>query len=365
MKFAKAAVFKGVRQPFEVRDYPIVPAPAGMAGISLKASGICGTDIHIHRGKISLAPPKIIGHEFVGSIEDISDADSASSGLKTGDNVIVDIACPCGKCSLCLSGDDANCLNLGVTNENDPEISPHLWGGYAEYNFSPVKNLIKIPSSIKPKTAAVYACAGPTTIHAFSLMKKANIDPEAVKTAVIQGFGPVGSFSAAYLSSLGVPNIIVITGRENQHRENMALKLGVTKVFSLEKAGEKAISEYVSDLTGGVGADLVFEASGSINALPFGLQLLRNRGCYLVPGQYSDSGKAAISPELITFKALQIIGSSQYSLSDVYYYLSFMESSPGLHPLIASLASEYKVADINRAFSDAESGANIKTLLVK
>lgn len=93
-----------------------------------------------------------------------------------------------------------------------------------------------------------------------------------------------------------------------------------------------------------MGADLVFEASGSPVAVPQGLGMLRNRGVYLIPGQYSNSDGVQIQPEWITFRALHLIGSSQYSLQDVDLYLRFLQSHPQLWPVIDDLVTEYSVS---------------------
>ena len=135
-KTAKAAVYTGPGRPFEIREYPLTPPPRGMAMLELIASGICGTDLHIHDGKIPMEPPKILGPEFIGRVAAISEEDAEASGIRIGDSVIVDIACPCGECVLCRTGDDANCVNMHVTNAGDPENPPHFYGGYAEYNYS-------------------------------------------------------------------------------------------------------------------------------------------------------------------------------------------------------------------------------------
>ncbi|MBR7142118.1 MAG: alcohol dehydrogenase catalytic domain-containing protein [Clostridia bacterium] len=364
-KTAKAAVMVGVDKPFEVREFPVTAAPAGMAKMSLIASGICGTDIHIHRGKIPLNTPSIIGHEFVGKIEEIGDADAKNSGLKVGDRVIVDIACPCGECELCRNGDDANCVNLGVTNGGDIHVAPYLYGGYTEVNYTPVKNLIRIPDELDPTMVCVYACAGPTALHAFRLAKQANCGIEKANVAVVQGLGPVGTFAVAYLASLGIKHVVAITAGNNAEREALALKLGATEVCNVERTPVEEIIEHVRQLNGGLGVDVVFEASGSPKAVPQGMQMLRNRGVYLVPGQYSNSGGVEIQPQMITFNALQIIGSSQYSVSDVENYLAFIQANPQLHECIRALASIYPVEKINEALEDAKSGKNIKTMLAK
>lgn len=103
----------GWSQPaFELREYPLTAPEKGMAKLELIASGICGTDLHIHAGKIPLAPPKIIGHEFIGRVAELAEEDRSESGIQIGDAVIVDIACPCGECPLCKDGEDANCINM-------------------------------------------------------------------------------------------------------------------------------------------------------------------------------------------------------------------------------------------------------------
>lgn len=365
MSKAKAAVFVGANQPFEVEEYELTTPAEGMARVELIASGICGTDIHIHGGKIELGAPLILGHEFVGQVDAISQQDSAKYQIEKGDNVIVNVASPCGECILCKSGDAANCLNMGVTYIHCPCDKPHLFGGYGEYNYSPVKNLIKIPSELDPKMTCVFACAGPTALHAFLLAERANCHVENANVAVVQGLGPVGIYAVMHLASLGIKHIVSITSGKNLAREELALKLGSTEVLRLDKMGAQEITKYVRDLNGGIGADVIFEASGNPKAFVQGLDMMRNRGVYLVPGQYSNSGKVEIAPQMITFNALHIIGSSQYFVSDVQTYLNFLLANPQLHSLILELAKCYHIDDINNAFDDAKFGKNIKTILVK
>lgn len=362
---AKAAVFVGANKPFEIREYPVVEPKEGYARLSLIASGVCGTDIHIHNGKLGGGRTQIIGHEFVGTIDAMRAEDGNAYGLKVGDAVISDIACPCGKCPLCLSGDEANCVNMGVTNSGDPEIAPHFHGGYAEVSFAPVENLIKIPEGVDPKMAAVFACPGPTAIHGFALAEKAGCSLSSVKTAVVQGVGPVGTFAVAYLAVAGVENIIVVSRDLSGEKGELVKKLGATHLISLAGQEETEALNRIRTISGGLGADLVFEASGNPAAIPFGMQALRNRGVYLVPGQYSNSGGITIQPQMITFKALQILGSSQYAFCDVRQYVDFLAKNPQLHDTIRALATCYPVDEVNRAFADAKARKNVKTVLVK
>lgn len=361
---AWAAVFEGPHKRFSLREFDVCSAPQGMAGLRLIASGICGTDVHIKNGKIPVSFPSIIGHEFVGQIEEISPEDAGRSGLTSGDRVISVIACPCGECPLCRQGDDANCVRMGVTNAGDPDVAPHFFGGFAEYNFSPVKNLVKIPAETDAAAAAVFACAGPTAIHTFSLARQAGFVLCEASAAVVQGIGPVGLFALMYLASAGIKNIIALTIRENPAKRALALALGASRVLSYEKDGADAVAQTIQEVSAGLGADLVYEASGNPDAFAQGLGMLRNRGLYLVPGQYSNGRNVEIAPQTITFKALRIIGSSQYSIRDVREYLSFFTKRRGLEAAIRSAASCYTVRQINDAFDDMDAGLTVKCLLV-
>jgi len=362
---AKAAVFMGTNKPFEVREFEVTATPAGYGRSELIASGICGTDVHFHRGTLAVQAPTVIGHEFVGKLVDCNEAEAAKFGLKKGDNVIADIAVPCGECLLCKNGDDANCVNMKVTNGGSIDTPPYLYGGFLEVNYTPLTNLIKIPDELDPTMTATFACPGPTALHAFKLGQQTGVKIDGSTVAVVQGLGPVGCFAVMYLKAMGVKKLYAITAGNNLKREQLARDLGADEVLNLTREGTDAITEKLQKENGGLGVDLCFEASGSPAAVPQGMNILRNRGTYLVPGQYSNSGGIEIQPQLITFKALHIIGSSQYSMSDVHAYLDFLCAHPELHDTIRSLGSKYKVEDVNLAFDDAKSGNNIKTLLVK
>ncbi|MBO4423092.1 MAG: alcohol dehydrogenase catalytic domain-containing protein [Clostridia bacterium] len=362
---AKAAVFCGPERPFEIREFEITKTPEGYGRSELTASGVCGTDIHFHRGTLFVQPPTVIGHEFVGKLVDCDEKEAAEYGLKRGDNVIADIAVPCGECLLCKNGDDANCVNMKVTNGGSIDEAPYLYGGFAEVNYTPLTNLIKIPESLDPRAVAVFACPGPTVIHAFSLAERANAKINENTVAVVQGLGPVGCFAVMYLKSYNVKKIYAVTAGDNAKREELAKKIGADEVLNIDRDGKDAITEKLCGENGGLGVDLCFEASGAPKAVPQGMNFLRNCGLYLIPGQYSNSGGVEIQPQLITFKALQMIGSSQYSACDVRRYLSFLEADPGLTETILDMGSFYHISDVNKAFEDAKAGKNVKTLLIK
>lgn len=223
--------------------------------------------------------------------------------------------------------------------------------------------MIKIPDELDPMMTAIFACPGPTAVHACKLAEQAGVDFSKIDVAVVQGLGPVGCFAVMYLKKMGVKKLCVITAGGNSIA--LATDLGADCVYDLTKESTEDITKALQSENDGLGVDLCFEASGAPQAVIQGMDILRNRGVYLVPGQYSNSGGIQIQPQMITFKALHIIGSSQYSVSDVKSYLNFLCANPDLHSTILKLGNFYKISQVNEAFTDAKNRNNIKTLLVK
>lgn len=353
MKTAKAAIFIGANQPLEVREYPLSAPEKGQVLLKLCMSGVCGTDIHIMKGRLAIPAPLILGHELIGEIVEIN-----GGGFNIGEKVIFNVATPCGECLLCQNGDSANCLNFKVAFAQNPDNAPHFFGGFAEYTYGNINNLVRIPKEVDYRAASVFPCAGPTITHALKLGGIFDNKAKNIKTAVVQGIGPVGMFAAIWLHKAGVENVVIICKNLLSPRRKMTQDIGITRAVDPENA-----EEYIHKLTNGVGADLVVECSGNPDAFLQGLNILRNRGIYLVPGQYSDSGNVSFGPQLITFKALQIIGSSQYDMTDVIDYLEFLKEYPELQVIIADSIKTFRIDNINDAFTYAQSHLSCKVVL--
>ncbi len=352
---AKAAIFMGTDQPMEVRDLPLTAPKPGYALLKIVASGICGTDLHFMHGRLVSPAERILGHEFLGEIVDLGEGDT--DGLKIGDKVIYNMAAPCGQCKLCKTGDSANCLNFEVANAHDVSEEPHFFGGFAEYCYAKANRdaLIVIPDGMDPLAAALFPCAGPTIIHALKLGGIFANRAKDIETAVVQGPGPLGMFSALFLKLCGVPNVYVCgLSVDDPRMKNVAEITGANLCTSEEI--EAKVAE-------GLSVDLCIECSGNPNAVNTGCSILRNRGIYLIPGQYSASGNISFGPEIITFRALRLIGSSQYDASDVADYINFLnEYADTVNPL-AKYLKTYPVAEVNEAFKVADARVYTKVAL--
>lgn len=93
--------------------------------------------------------PLVPGHEFIGEVDSVGQGaatDALGNELRLGDRVVACVAIPCGKCFNCLRGETASCLAFGVTYVKNVNDAPHFHGGFAEYLYSPAKNLVRLPA---------------------------------------------------------------------------------------------------------------------------------------------------------------------------------------------------------------------------
>lgn len=360
-------VFQGAQKEFTIKAYPVLKPETGMAGLELITSGICGTDVHIHGGYLGMPDlPLVIGHEFIGQVTALgagAAADALGHTLHVGTIAIACVAVPCGLCLNCRKGETASCLAFGVTYVKSSEEPPHFHGGFAEYLFSPARNLVSLPKEVDPLAAAAFPCGGPTIIRACAY--GGGLD--SGELVVIQGNGPLGLFATAWAKAHHC-HVIVIGSAANPQRTELTRRFGADLFIDYRNNTDAEILAQItaqaSTLKRGNGADVVIETSGAPTAFSLGLKMLRTRGRYYVPGQYSDRGTVAIEPHAITFKALQIIGSGQYTLADIGTYLHFLKCHPELQTLFAETLQKFPVGDVNQAMAAAERGDVIKAVLV-
>ncbi len=367
---ARAAVFVNAGHPLEVRTYPALDPEPGMAVVDLVSSGICGTDVHIWEGAIPFSGAIILGHEFLGRVRSLGVAspgaeptDCMGRPVQAGDLVAVNVIEPCGHCLLCRTGGAASCLNLfaSLTYTRSPEEPPHFHGGYGEVSVCPVRYLHRIPDGLPADVAAAFLCAGPTVARAMQYAGGVHEGDHVV----VQGSGPVGLFAALWAAKNGAQTVALIGSSSRPERLNLARDLGANLVLDIRTTAIEDRRAAILERCGGIGADLVIECSGSPDAVPEGLALLRPRGRYALAGQYSDRGNVAVPVHQITFNALQIFGSAQFTADDRERYFDFMLGVPDAWDIVRSaITHRVPVARADDALNDVRHGRAIKALLV-
>lgn len=232
----------------EEREMPL--KEPNKALIRMAACGICGSDLTAYLGTNPTVryPINGIGHEGVGTIEDIEEEDVKRYGLKKGDRVALEPCLPCGQCYCCQKGNFNNCVNLKVAGV-------HTDGMMSQFCVYPPGRLHKLPDSLDFYQAAL---AEPLTIGLHGI-SRAGV--QRGEFCLITGAGPIGLLTALGVMSRGaIPILLDIV----EERLDFAKKLGIPFVHN---SGEGSISEYLEEVTKGKLPERMIECSGSAKVL--------------------------------------------------------------------------------------------------
>jgi len=280
--------------------------------LRITATAICGSDLHLYRGKVpAMKQGDILGHEFMGIVEDTGPGVTA---LARGDRVVVPFVIACGNCFFCERQLFSACETTNPDRGailNKKNLRPgaalfgfsHLYGGMpggqAEYVRVPKANVgpIRIPDALEDEQVLFLSDILPTGYQAVL-----NAGVGQGGSLAIYGAGPVGLMAAACARMLGVETIFMVD--HNSYRLDFARQAyGVIPVnFDHVDA-----AEYIIDNTAARGVDAVidavgFEAKGSAletaltaiklegssgAALRQCIAAVRRGGTVSVPGVYS------------------------------------------------------------------------------
>jgi L-iditol 2-dehydrogenase len=282
----------------ELRDVPEPPAPGlNEVKIEIAACGVCGTDIHVKHDEFPYWPPVILGHELTGKIVECG---PGVHHHQLGDRVVVEPHTKaCGHCRLCRTGNPQICAE-----KRSPGWG--IDGGMTSYINYPEKLLHKIPAHMTWDQASVVE---PTANAVTDLIDRSKL--QAGDFVVVIGPGPIGLMAALVAKAAGAREVVIIgTPGDVPLRFKKARELGFKHLVNIAEAKPLDV---VMDLSGGVGADLVVECSGSPRAIPTTVDLVRKRGKICVIGLTGN--KDVVLPwDKFAFKVCEVI----FNLSTEY-----------------------------------------------
>lgn len=273
MEKMKAVVFHA---PGDIR-YEEVPKPtlesANDAIIRVTTSTICGTDLHILKGEYPVKPGLIIGHEFVGIVEEVG---SQVSRFKPGDRVAVSCITQCGKCFYCKRGIYSQCIDGGWRFGNN------LNGSQADYVRVPYadQGMHLIPDELEDEDVLF---VGDILSTAYLGAENARIKPGDV--VVVVGAGPVGQCAVVCAKLFGAGYIISV-GRKERNRVEMAKQFGADEVIL---SSEEDPVAKIKKITGGLGADVSIECVGSTATYEIARDAVCPGGNISLLGVFSES----------------------------------------------------------------------------
>jgi L-iditol 2-dehydrogenase len=337
--------------PLEVWELEEPPIANGGVLLETVASEVCGTDVHLHHGRLAGVPyPIIPGHVSVGRVLEAPgvERDVFGAPLAPGDVVtFYDVHEVCNACYFCTVARQPNrCPErqvYGIT------YSAHdgPFGGWAERIYlKPGVRIIKLPQGLSADDVIGGGCGLFTGFAAVERSTLAMGD-----TVVVQGSGPVGLSATAFATLRGAG--LVVTIGAPQARLDLASRLGADRVLSLDDSETGARAETIMELTGGRGADVIIEASGNPAAIGEGFALLRDGGTYVIAGHYTDAGPATINPHVdVNRKHADVRGQWGTDFRHLVRSLRLLGKYADRLPFAKIIGGRYGLAQAGQALED-------------
>jgi len=359
----RAAVMTGPRRPLEIWDLDDPVLEPGSVLLETVASEVCGTDVHIHHGRLAGVPyPIVPGHVSVGRVVETREVAHDASGTPIARDDLVtfyDVHEVCNACWFCLVAKQPNrCPSRRVYGVTYSAHEGPLGGWATRIHLKPGVRVLKVPA---PLTADDVIGGGCGLFTGFGAVERSDL--AMGDTVLVQGAGPVGLAAAAFAALRGAGLVIVIGAPAA--RLDLALALGADVTLSLMDHPPAARAARVRDLTAGRGADVAIEATGNPVAVTEGLALLRDGGTYVVAGHYTDGGPVTLNPHLdINRKHADIRGHWGTDFSHVIRALALVAKHHDRLSFARIIGGRYSLELAERALADVEALRVTKAIIV-
>jgi len=333
----KGVVFTGNRG-CRIKEFPDPEPGPGEVLVRMKATGICGSDLHVLRAAKGDSD-RIPGHEPSGVIEKLGEG---VKNVKVGDRVSVYHYLGCGHCQYCSSGMLMWCRRArGYGGPID--------GSHADFVIADERNCVPLLDSVSFIDGAFIACAGGT---AYSAMRKLQVSSH--DTLAVFGLGPVGLSGVIVGKAMGAKVIGVDIVDE---RVQLALKVGADAAVNAQ--GENPVSA-IRDFAGGEGAHLAFEASGSAEGRSNTVACLGRGGKAVFCG--AGSSEKVINPADLIGRQLTLMGSFVLTLGLAWDLVDF--TARHKLPFEKAVTHRFPIDKAHEAYTLADEGKTGKVVFV-
>lgn len=311
--------------------------------LQVKATSICGTDLHIRNwdpwAQTHVVPPIVVGHEMCGVVVDKG---PKADGPEIGQLVSVESHVVCNRCAFCRTGKGHLCENtkiLGVGRD----------GVYAEFVAVPAVNAWPDPPDMPYSIASLQENFG-NAVHT------ASVPLVSGRKVLVTGCGPVGVMAVAVARALGAR--LIIASDVSDYRLGMAKQMGADITVNPSKEN---VIETIMDVSEGEGIDVLLEMSGAPSAINEGFSSLKSGGEAALLGLTSAPLELNLDDHVI-FKGASVYGIVGRRLWIDWYQMRGLLRS-GAVDLSPVVTHRFALDDFDRAFETMASGECGKVIM--
>lgn len=362
----KAAILTEANTPFRIETVELDEPKAGEVLIKITASGVCHSDWHVATGTTHHPMPVITGHEGAGVVQAIGEG---VTRVSVGDHVTLSWTPDCGECFYCQNNQPNLCETYTepiwagvqldgtsrVTWQGDPVFIYCGLGTFAEYAVVPQQSCVPIRKDVSLEVASLVGCAVATGVGAAMY----TADVRAGQSVVVYGAGGVGLNIIQGAKLCGADPIISVD--TNTAKMDIAKEFGATHTLMSD---DQTIAN-IRKLTGGRGADHVFESVGLPKLQEIALDAARPGGMLTLVG-LSPMGSGTNLPGAVITRTEKTIRGSYYGTvnprRDFPLFVDLYKA--GKLKLDELITRQYSLDQINEAYQDMLTGEVARGIIV-
>jgi threonine 3-dehydrogenase len=326
------------------KDWPIPQIGPKDLLVKVKASAICGSDVHIWNwtpyAQARLKLPMAFGHEFCGEVVEMGDR---VENFAIGDLVAGETHIPCQQCYQCKTGLEHICQNMKI-------LGIHTEGAFADYMAMPAVCAWKLPKGFNPELGAILEPIGVGTHGAM-------VGPVGAKTVAVLGCGPIGCFAIGVVKACGALKIYATD--VSDMRLEIAKKMGATITYNADKVDA---TKEILKATNGCGVDVVLDVSGAPGAIKTGINVVRKAGRFTFVG-IPDQQIVLDIPNEFIYKETQVQGVTGRVMWETWYQVTNLLSS-GLLNVEPVITHRYPLEQFKEAFENVKDRRGGKVLFI-
>ena len=323
---------------FSIGSASAQPPGPGEVRLQVAYCGVCGTDLHIAHGAMDarVRPPQVIGHEMSGTVAEIGEG---VAGFRVGDPVVVRPLDARGE-TPADRGFSHISRGLKFLGIDAPGALQRSW-------TVPAFTLHSLPAAVDLRLGAL---AEPLAVACHDVRRG---ELGAGQSAVVIGGGPIGLLIALVAASRGAEVLLV---EPDAVRRSLGAELG----FRVLDPGADDVGAAVAEATGGVGADLVFEVSGSAGGMLAATRHASLRGRIVVVAIFPEPTPVALFD--VFFKELELRGARVYEPEDFDEAIRLIAG--GSLPLERLITSVEPLERVPEVFTELLGGRQAMKVLV-
>ncbi len=308
----RAVVYDEVGAEPRVREVQPPACPPDGVVVRVRATGVCRSDWHAWRGHDPVPLPMVPGHEYAGTIHEVGpEVGREVTSWQVGDRVTVPFVVGCGRCDLCLAGEQQVCPDQQQPGFTYP-------GSWAELVAVPAagSNLVRLPDEVDFVAGAALGCRFATSFRALV----AHGHVAAGQVVAVHGCGGVGLSAVMIARALGAVVVAVDLG---DAARALAADLGADHI--VDPARTPDVAARIHELTGG--AHVSLDAVGVPAVAVASVACLRRRGRHVQVGLLLGAdASAGIPMDLVVSRELAVLGSHGMPSGDYPEMLALIAS---------------------------------------